>query len=252
MAFAIGNPIIDPIVNTFLVNVQGVTIYAIAIAIYAIIIWHYYRLLAKRDFFSFEATEGEGTTAWILNFFSEMTFLAKYVIFFPLVSFIFFTIFASMLFLMSKEQTIPMILFIGAATIAGTRITAYYNEELARDIAKLIPLTLLGIFVIQSDFFSIGILFERINALPEFFVEIASFILFFLLLEIVLRLVYSAKKLAISDKPSRRQIRKEMKVDAEEIREKIAEQAVRRRQEIIHEQQKAAEVHHLMDRPYDY
>jgi hypothetical protein len=46
-----GIPIIDAIVNTFLNNVSEISLYAISIAIYAIVIWHYYRLLARRDFF---------------------------------------------------------------------------------------------------------------------------------------------------------------------------------------------------------
>jgi hypothetical protein len=198
-----GIPLIDAIINTFFNNIGEISFYAISIAIYAIVIWHYYRLLARRDFFHFEETDGEGIGAWFKNFFGEIAFIFKYVLFFPLISFIFFTFFSLMLFLMSKEQTIQQILFIGAAVIAATRITAYYNEDLARDLAKVIPLALLGVFIVQADFFSTEILIARINELPNFMIEIASFILFFLVLEIALRIIYGFVAVNKSDKPKR-------------------------------------------------
>ncbi|MFA5763909.1 MAG: hypothetical protein WC915_03775 [archaeon] len=199
----IGIPIVDAIVNTFFINVSEISLYAISIAIYAIVIWHYYRLLARRDFFHFEETDGEGFGAWFKNFFEEIAFIFKYILFFPLISFIFFTLFSLMLFLLSKEQTIQQILFIGAAVIAATRITAYYNEDLSKDLAKMVPLALLGVFIVQADFFSTEILIARINELPNFMIEIASFILFFLVLEIVLRIVYGFVSVNKSDKLKR-------------------------------------------------
>ncbi len=221
-AINVGVPLVNDIINNFLVNFDTIAISAIAIAIYAIIIWHYYRLLARRDFFHFEGVKGDGTWVWFLNFLEELEFLVKYIIFYPLLSFIFFGIFSVMMFLLSKEQSIPVILITSASIIAATRITAYYNEDLAKDLAKLIPFALLGIFIVQTDFLSTGLLVERITTLPNFFVDIASFILFFLVLEIGLRLLYGAKKVIFSDKPTRRQIRKEIHVEAEKIKQEIA------------------------------
>ena len=198
-----GIPIIDAIIDTFYINAADVSLYAIAIALYAIIIWHYYRLLARRDFFHFEEYDGEGVGAWFKNFFGEVTFVFKYILFFPLISFIFFGLFSLMLFLLSKEQSIQQILFIGAAVISATRITAYYNEDLSRDLAKMVPLALLGVFIVQADFFSTGILIERIGQLQHFMIEIASFIIFFVALEIVLRIVYGFFAINKSDKPKR-------------------------------------------------
>ncbi len=196
-------PLIDAVITTFLNNIGEISIYAISIAIYAVVIWHYYRLLARRDFFHFEETDGEGIGAWFKNFFGEIAFIFKYILFFPLISFIFFTIFSLMLFLLSKEQTIQQILFIGAAVIAATRITAYYNEDLSKDLAKMVPLALLGVFIVQADFFSTEILISRINELPNFMIEIASFILFFLVLEIALRIIYGFVSVNKSDKLKR-------------------------------------------------
>ena len=173
----LGVPLINDIINNFLINVETITITAVVIAIYAIVIWHYYRLLSKRDFFHFDGVRGEGGWAWFFNFLEEVEFLVKYIVFYPLLSFIFFGIFSIMMFLLSKEQTIPVILVTSVTIISATRISAYYNEDLSKDLAKLIPFALLGVFIVQADFFDTSLLVERIGELPGFFVDIISFLL---------------------------------------------------------------------------
>jgi hypothetical protein len=223
----LGIPIIDAVINTFLTNVSEISLYAISIAIYAVIIWHYYRLLARRDFFHFEEVDGEGIGAWFKNFLGEIAFVFKYIIFFPLISFIFFTAFSLMLFLLSKEQTIQQILFISAAVISATRITAYYNEDLSKDLAKMVPLALLGVFVVQANFFSTELLISRINLLPDFMIEIASFILFFLVLEIALRIIYGFISINKNNKPKRHEkihLRNNAERTKKEERDKLLDQ----------------------------
>ena len=90
MSIQTGLPILNDIINTFLLHVDTITISAIAIAIYAIVIWHYYRLLAKRDFFHFTGKTGKGFFIWLSNFFREIEFIAKYIIFYIGSVFIFF------------------------------------------------------------------------------------------------------------------------------------------------------------------
>jgi len=225
-AIDIGIPVLNDIINTFVTQIDTITISAIAIAIYAIVIWHYYRTLAKRDFFRFDGKKGNGTWVWFLNFLEELEFLVKYIIFYPLLSFIFFGIFSVMMFMLSKES-IPIILLTSVSIISATRITAYYNEDLSKDLAKLIPFALLGIFIVQADFFSISILVERVSVLPEFFIDIASFMLYFLVLEIGLRLLYGLKRLIFnSDEISRRD---KVKLEAK-VREVEAKQQAEQRE----------------------
>jgi len=225
-AINIGVPILNDIINTFLTNVDTITISAIAIAIYAIVIWHYYRTLAKRDFFHFEGKKGDGVFVWFLNFLEELEFLVKYIIFYPLLSFIFFGIFSVMMFMLSKEP-IPVILLTSVSIISATRITAYYNEDLSKDLAKLIPFALLGIFIVQADFFSIDILLERLTELPAFFIDIASFMLYFLLLEIGLRIIYGIKRLIFNSNEMSR--RDKVKLESK-VREVEAKQQAEQRE----------------------
>ncbi|MBT4870923.1 MAG: hypothetical protein HON47_05085 [Candidatus Diapherotrites archaeon] len=216
----VGFPLINDILNTFITNVDTITISAITIAIYAIVIWHYYRLLAKRDFFHFQGKKGEGAFVWFMNFLEEIEFLAKYIIVYPLLSFIFFGIFSIMMFLLSKDQSIPVILITAVTIISATRISAYYNEDLSRDLAKLIPFALLGVFIVQANFFDTGLLMNRISELPNFFVDIAAYLLYFLVLELGLRILYSLKKLFLGGTGISRRDKVKLQQKVREVEEK--------------------------------
>ena len=191
--FNTGLPILNDIINVFLLNAPQITISAILITIYAIIIWHYYRTMAKRDFFVTKKKEGEGFFVGIHNFVSELGTIAKYIFIYPVISFLFFAIFSILLFFLSKEQPIATILFIAAAYISAIRITAHYSEDLSKDLAKMIPFALLGVLIVDINFFSATLLIERLQALPEFMTDIFSFILYFLVLELALKILYKIK-----------------------------------------------------------
>jgi len=46
------------------------------------------------------------------------------------------------------------ILLVSMALVASIRVCAYYNEDLSRDLAKLIPFALLAIFIVDYRFLS--------------------------------------------------------------------------------------------------
>ena len=191
--FNTGLPILNEVINVFLVNAPQITISAILITIYAIIIWHYYRTMAKRDFFITNKKEGKGIFVGIHNFISEFGTIAKYIFIYPIISFSFFAIFSILLFFLSREQPIATILFIAAAYISAIRITAHYSEDLSKDLAKMIPFALLGVLIVDINFFSTTLFIERLQSLPNFILNIISFILYFLVLELVLKIIYRIK-----------------------------------------------------------
>lgn len=177
--------------DLFKTNAPEISTYVIGLAIYVIVIWHYYRLLAKRDFFSFEEKEEKRLTDKLHNFFGRIEFISKYIIFYPIISFIFFLIFTSLLFLFANNLPIMNILFISTVIISVARVTSYYSEELARDVAKLVPFSLLAVFVAQVNFSSVSLIFEKFLELQNFVPQILSFLIYFLALELVLRITYS-------------------------------------------------------------
>ncbi|MDH3502586.1 MAG: hypothetical protein OEL69_08820, partial [Nitrosopumilus sp.] len=69
----------------------------------------------------------------------------------------------------------------------------YYSEELSRDIAKLLPFALLGIFLFNPQFYSFSDILSRLLEMPSFVIQIASFIILAMAVEIVLSILYLIK-----------------------------------------------------------
>lgn len=168
--------------------------YGIFIVIYGIIIWHYYRTLAKRDLFHAKMEEGNTFTIRFRNFIRRFSVLLGYVVIFPLISAVWFAILAFFIVVLAKNRPVESILTISVAIIFATRIAAYYHEDLAKDMAKLIPFALLAVFIVDPTFFSIDLAIERIYSIPGFWMQILEAIVLIVLLEWVLKILYSIKK----------------------------------------------------------
>ena len=151
---------------------------AISIAIYSILIWHFYRFIAKRDIFKFSLKKYIKTGA-----------ILKYGILFPLVAVGFFAGFALMLLFLAKDLEIATVLSTSFAIIVAIRITTYYNEDLSKDLAKLLPFVLLGVFLVDPSYFRWSDIINKIDSLPEFFTLCIQFILLILIAEWILRIV---------------------------------------------------------------
>jgi len=151
---------------------------AISIAIYSILIWHFYRFIARRDIFKFSPKKYVRAIAFL-----------KYSFLFPLVAVGFFAGFALMLLFLAKDLEIATVLSTSFAIIVAIRITAYYNEGLSKDVAKLLPLVLLGVFLVDPSYFRWSDIISKIDSLPEFFTVCIQFILLIMIAEWILRVV---------------------------------------------------------------
>lgn len=149
----------------------------LSIAIYAILIWHFYRFIAKRDLFKISPRKH----AKVIHF-------LKYSLLFPIIASLFFIGFSLMLLFLTKDLELKAILSTSFAVIAAIRITAYYSEDLSKDLAKLLPFVLLGVFLVDPSYFSFADIMNKINSLPQFLALCIQFILFIALIEWILRI----------------------------------------------------------------
>lgn len=151
----------------------------IMIAIYAIVIYHFYRYIARRD--CFKPSKRKHTTA--------IGFL-KYFFLYPFVAIIFFMGFSLIFIALTQSDTygIPEILSISFAVIIAIRICAYYTEDLSKDVAKMLPFAILGIFLVDNTFFEIKTVMNRINTLPDYINTIIQFLILIILVEWILRI----------------------------------------------------------------
>ena len=154
----------------------------ISIAIYSILIWHFYRFIARRDCFKLTTRKHKKLIGFL-----------KYFFFYPGVAFLFFAGFSLMMLFITKTYEIETVLSTSFAIIAAIRICAYYNEDLSKDIAKMLPFALLAIFLIDASYFRFGDITTKIYSLPEFFTLCLQFILFIILIEWILRILLTIR-----------------------------------------------------------
>jgi hypothetical protein len=165
--------------------------YILFIALYAIFIWKFYRFLAKRDIFKLDLNKYNQSLHPFLNkFFELFSFFLEFLVIFPLIIFFWFGTLSLFVLFLSKSQGINQIIIISAGIVGAIRFTAYISEDLSKDLAKMFPFTLLGVFLIDPNFFSVGEFIQRLSQIPQFIQEILLYLVFIFLLEVILRLSF--------------------------------------------------------------
>ena len=177
-----------------------VAVYILGMALYAIFIFKFYRFLASRDMFELDLSKYEESRyRWVRGFFHLVLYGAKYVILFPMFAFFWFAVLTLILALLSRDRAFADILLIALATVSAIRVTAYFNEDLSRDLAKILPFAVLAIFLIDGSYFDIR---ESMDILHEAFdhrERIFYYLVFLIAAELALRLVLAVAALFDSD-----------------------------------------------------
>jgi len=170
-------------VNLFLI--------VVVITIYSILIWHFYRFIAKKNFFNINLKRYNRSTHPLFSkSIAGIFYLIEYILLLPILVFVWFSIFTLLLmFLAPSINSLATILLISATITAAIRMTAYYKEDLSKDVAKLLPFTLLGVFITQFEDFNFNILMNHVGQIPNLFSQIGIYFLFILVIELVLRLL---------------------------------------------------------------
>ena len=167
-----------------------VAIYVASMALYAMFIFKFYRFVAARDMFGLDFSRYEESKhRWLRHILHVIMYIAKYLVVFPLFAFFWFGVLTLILAFLSKDRAITDVLLIALATVSAIRVAAYYNEDLSRDLAKILPFAVLGIFLIDATFFEIS---ESMNVLREANDHrelILYYLLFLVAVEFVLRML---------------------------------------------------------------
>lgn len=169
----------------------------LSIVAYGIMIYRFYKFVAKRDVFGLDVSKYHSErTGFFALLWKFILSLMKYGILFPIFVFIWFAGFAVLLSVMAKTLPTDQILLISITFVTAIRITSYITEDMAKDLAKLIPLALLGIAIVAPDFFSLTLAQEKIFEIVRLVPQSFSFLLFIVLIEWIMRLLLSFKHYA--------------------------------------------------------
>jgi len=152
----------------------------------SLLAWYiYYKQLARRDLFEIPKLNLKSKFANVLD---RIIYFLKYLFIFPVYSFIWFLVFSFLLFVLSKSRPIEDILFLGIIVVAATRIGAYVSEKLAEDMAKLLPLTLIAIFLIDPKAVTLETITSSLPVLLQQIPRVAKYLLFIITIEWLLRI----------------------------------------------------------------
>ncbi len=171
-------------------------IFTIGIFFYVVFIWFFYRILSKRDLFKLDLSKYEiPGMKWnrTKKAASVFLYILKYGIAFPFYVGFWFAVLSVLMFVMTKDVPVRQIILISITLVSAVRIISYLNEDLSRDLAKLVPFALLAIFLIDPNFFSWDLLMGRLATTSSMGWEIFKFLSFCIMLEWALRILYSIK-----------------------------------------------------------
>lgn len=200
----------DQITTVLGVSTINLVAYTIGMVLYGIFIWHLYRFIARREIFPFRLQKYMSTERKILN---AAAYILENLVIFPILVFLWFGLFSLFMFFLAKDLTVATVLLVSMALVATIRITSYYNEDLSKDIGKLIPFALLAIFLVAPGFFSIELVEDRIAEVFSFGEDILKFAAFTVTVEWVLRILYLIKKKILGD---RKDLGKDLKKESGE------------------------------------
>jgi len=179
-------PMLQNFVNLFFL--------VLLIVFYSIFIWKFYRFIGTKNIFKFDLNKyNTSSRPFFTKMMAALFYLLEYIIIVPFMVFFWFAVFTFFLFLLVEESiSVGTLTLVSALVIAAVRMCSYipkYGENLAKELAKLLPLTFLATSVLNPTIFSnlIERVSERFNELSLFFSGIISYLLFIICLEVVLR-----------------------------------------------------------------
>ncbi len=176
---------------SYIAQIINLMITVFLVVVYSIIVWKFYRFVSRRNPLGLDLSRyNKAQSSFLRKLFSAFLYFVEYIIIFPFVIFVIFVGFTFLLIILTETTDIAHLLIVSAVIIATIRVTAYYQEELSRDIAKLIPLMLLTLMVINPLFLAETQYLEqvilRLVQIPQFISEIGYYLIFIIILEAVL------------------------------------------------------------------
>ena len=192
----------------------------IAIAAYSGFVFMFYRLLAKRDLLTLDLKRFENSmTGRIRVFFRSLLFVAQYVLLIPILIGFWTVVMATILTLLSDSSDHTRNAMIATSVVGAVRILAYWTEDLSRDVAKMLPFAVLGVFLVGSTSVNFSEFEALYSNLPELADAYLNSLILLSILETVLRVGRVVKDLF----GGQRRVKKKLREISKETGRKTAD-----------------------------
>lgn len=164
--------------------IETLGLYAGGIMFYALVVNFFYQIISQRVMFAGKEKAGKRAVGGPLNGF-------LYLMAFPLFSFAFFLLLSlSLIFLGGSDQAPQITFTLAMAVVLAVRVTAYFSEPTSHDVAKMLPLGLLGVMLVKAEVADLAGSIERMKQIFDHVDLIALYFGIVVITEYLLRSIY--------------------------------------------------------------
>ena len=164
----------------------------LAISAYSIFVFIFYRNLAKRDLITLNLDKySNNLTGKIKKYIKSITFVIQYILIIPILLTFWTLVLAIILTLLSSDADHSRNALIATSVVGSVRILSYWTEDLSRDVAKMLPFGVLGVFLVGDAQVQISEIKELLESLEEIATSFISSLFLIAVVEGILRSITS-------------------------------------------------------------
>ena len=197
----------------------------IAIAVYSGFVFMFYRILAKKDLLTLDLSKyADDFGGKVKKYLRSVLFVIQYIVVVPVLIAFWTLVLAVILTLLSDSSDHARNALIATSVVGAVRILAYWTEDLSRDVAKMLPFAVLGVYLVSSTSVQWSEFLELLESLPELAKSFFSSLLLLAILETLLRIVSTLRRIRAKRwkrKRMQKEISKETGRSVVDIREDI-------------------------------
>ena len=182
----------------------------IAIAVYSGFVFMFYRILAKKDLLTLDLSKyADDFGGKVKKYLRSVLFVIQYIVVVPILIAFWTLVLAVILTLLSDSSDHARNALIATSVVGAVRILAYWTEDLSRDVAKMLPFAVLGVYLVSSTSVQWSEFRELLESLPELAKSFFSSLVLLAILETLLRIVTTLKRIR-SKRWKRKKMQKEI------------------------------------------
>jgi len=173
-------------------NIIQIFLLIILVVIYSVIFWKFHRFIAHKNIFELNLNQYNRSEHPIFSkILAGFFYLLEYIIIMPIIILVWFGVFTIFLILFAEGVDISNIILISVIIVGAVRMISYipgYGQNLAKEIAKLLPFNLLAVSLITLGLSNFSGVINRINEIPTFLGQIILYLLFIVFIETIMRI----------------------------------------------------------------
>lgn len=156
----------------------------------SLFIWKFYNSLSDKDIVSLDLSKYNTSSNPFFGKIAAIVFyLIEYILLAPIVIIIWSAALAIILLMVAKQRSIDEVLIISFALVGTVRILAYSKKEIAADLSKVFPFTLLVVFLLEPGSLNVSQTISQIAQIPLLLGSLVSFLFIVFIIELFLRVL---------------------------------------------------------------